>query len=91
MTEPALGGAVAAIAAGLAGGGLAVVREFLPADSIAGLRAEALRRDGAGLLAPAGTGRGGARVVRAEVRGDRIGWIEETTDVPAERVLFAAL
>ena len=91
MTQPVLSGAIAAIVAGLAGGGLAVVREFLHADSIAGLRAEALRRDGAGLLAPAGTGRGGARVVRADVRGDRIGWLDETGPAPAERELGIAL
>lgn len=91
MTHSARSGAIAAVVSGIAEGGLAVVREFLAAESIAGLRAEALRRDGAGLLAPAGTGRGGARVVRADVRGDRIGWLDETDPAPAERELGVAL
>jgi len=82
---------VAAVVAGIADEGLAVVRGFLPARAISGLRAEGLRRDGAGQLVPAGMGRGDARIVRGDVRGDRIGWLDETDPAPAERGLFAAL
>jgi SM-20-related protein len=79
------------VVAGLAGEVLAVVREFLPDATIAALRGEALRRDAAGLLAPAGTGRATARAVREDIRGDRIGWLDGADPAPAERTLFAAL
>ncbi len=91
MTLSVSSGALAGIVAGLAAEGLAVVRGFLPAEAVAGLRGEALRRDAAGLLAPAGTGHGDARIVRPDVRGDRIGWLDETDPAPAERALFGAL
>ncbi len=91
MTLSVRSSAIAAVVAGLADGGLVVVRDFLPAAAIAGLHAEALRREGAGLLAPAGTGRGDARIVRAEMRGDRIGWLDEADPAPAERELGIAL
>ncbi len=77
------------VVAGLAGEGIAVVRTFLPDTTIAALRGEALRRDAAGLLAAAGVGR--ARAVREDVRGDRVGWLDESTPVPTERALFSAL
>ena len=44
----------------------------------------------AGLLAPAGTGHGADRLVREDVRGDRIGWLDESDPAPAERALFTA-
>jgi SM-20-related protein len=79
------------VVAGLAGEGIAVVHAFLPDRTIAALRGEALRRDAAGLLAPAGTGRAAAWAVREDIRGDRIGWLDEGDPAPAERTLFAAL
>jgi SM-20-related protein len=82
---------VASVVAGLAGDGLAVVREFLPGPAIAALRDEAMRRDAAGSLVAAGVGRGSARAVREEVRGDRIGWLDERDPAPPERALFDAL
>jgi SM-20-related protein len=83
--------AVAAIVAGLAGEGIAIVADFLPEPTIAALRAEAMRRDAAGLLAAAGTGRRAKRTVRAGVRGDRIGWLDEGDVSPGERELQALL
>ena len=83
--------AIAAIVDGLAGEGIAIVAKFLPEVTIAALRAEALRRDAAGLLTAAGTGRGSGRAVREDVRGDRVGWIDASDAVPAERELMAAL
>jgi SM-20-related protein len=83
--------AIAAIVTGLAGEGIAIVADFLPEATIAALRAEALRRDAAGLLAAAGTGRGAMRTVRADVRGDRLGWLDEGDVSPAERELHAVL
>ncbi len=78
------------IVAGLAGDGVVVVPRFLPAAVIAALRGEALRRETAGVLAPAAVGHGADRRVRGDVRGDRIGWLDESDATPAERTLFAA-
>jgi SM-20-related protein len=80
-----------AVVEGLAAGGIAIVSDFLPAAEIAALRAEALRRDRAGELVPAGVGRGEERGVRDDVRGDRIRWLDEEGATPPERALFAAL
>jgi SM-20-related protein len=82
---------VAAVVDGLAADGIAVVADFLPEATIEALRTEALRRDAAGLLAAAGTGRGATRTVRADIRGDRIGWLDETNPAPAEREFLDAL
>lgn len=68
-----------------------MVREFLPEATIAALRGEALRRDAAGMLAAAGTGRGAGRSVREEIRGDRINWLDDGNPAKVERALFAAL
>ena len=68
-----------------------MVREFLPEATIAALRGEALRRDTAGMLAAAATGHGAGRQVREDIRGDRIGWLDEGSPAPVERALFAAL
>jgi SM-20-related protein len=94
--QPAVGSpissrVVTAVVARLAGEGIAVVDGFLPYTVITKLRAEGLRRDAAGLLAAAGTGRGAAREVHDDVRGDRIGWIDERAPTPPERALLAAL
>ena len=53
-------------------------RPNIPAGAtIAALRCEALRRDAAGLLRRPARAR--ARAVREDVRGDRIGWLDEST------------
>src|SRR4029453_18923256 len=83
--------AIAEVVAGLAERGLAIVGGFLPAPAIAALRAEALRRDGAGELAAAAIGHAGGRTGRSDIRGDRIRWLDEDDPAPAERSLHEAL
>ncbi len=80
-----------AIVAGLAAGGLALVRDFLAPDAIAALRDEGLRRDAAGEFVAAGVGRAAVRAPRSDVRGDRILWLDECDPTPAERTLWSAL
>src|SRR5204863_5639332 len=79
------------VVAGLAASGFAVVADFLPRPVIAALRAEAVRRAAADELTPAGIGRGGARIERADIRGDLIHWLDDVAAVPAERALRIAL
>jgi len=69
--------------------GLAVVREAIPAALVGALRVAAHERDAAGEFRPAGVGRAAARVERADVRGDRIRWLEPAEARPAEAALFA--
>jgi SM-20-related protein len=69
--------ALDSIVAGLAADGLGIVGDFMPPHAIAALRDEALRRDTAGELLPAGVGRASARIVRADIRGDRILWLDD--------------
>lgn len=80
-----------AVVDGVAAEGIAVVAGFLPEATIAALRAEALRRDGSGLLTAAATGHGAARTVHADVRGDRIGWLDQVDAAPVELELLARL
>lgn len=82
--------AIGAVIGGLARDGIAVVRDFLSARAIAALRAEGLSRERRGLLLPAGVGRAGERVVRHDIRGDRIAWLDDDP-APPERPLVAAL
>jgi len=83
--------AVAAVVAGLAADGIAVVPDFLPPDDIAGLRQEAMASDAVGALAPAGIGRGTARIARTDIRGDRIRWLDENAAASAETTFWARL
>jgi SM-20-related protein len=83
--------AIATAVDGIAVAGHAIVPAFLPPVAIAALRAEALRRDAAGELVTAGVGRGAARRERADMRGDRIRWLDETAMSPAERIVWPAL
>ena len=66
------------IVAGLAGEGIAVVRDFLPAadDRRAARRGAAPRCRGYCSSRPAWAA-GAARTVREDVRGDRVGWLDE--------------
>ena len=64
--------------------GYALVPNFLDPATVADLRANALRFERAGLLFPAAVGRGANRIERADIRGDRIRWLDETTDDTAE-------
>jgi SM-20-related protein len=79
------------VVAELARSGVAIVREFLPRKAIAELRDEALLRDARGDLLPAGLGRSSARVLRDDIRGDRILWLDEVDPAPAETALHLAL
>jgi SM-20-related protein len=82
---------VNAVVAGLAADGLAIVAQFLPPPAIAALRTEAERHALAGELAPAGIGRGSARIERADIRGDRIRWLDDTAAEPPEQAFRAAV
>jgi len=81
----------AAIAEAIATRGLAVVPAFLDAPLVAALRARARGRDARGELAVAGTGRGASLGHRADVRGDRIAWIDVASADAAESSLLASL
>jgi len=82
---------VDAVVDGVAADGIAVVGAFLPEATIAALCAEALRRDAGGLLTAAAIGRGATRTMHADVRGDRIGWLDPVDPAPAERELLAMI
>ena len=79
------------ICAAIENRGWAVEAAFLSEQSIAALRAEALRRDAAGEFHTAGVGRGVARVERSDIRGDRILWLDEHARCAAEAPLWEAL
>ena len=79
------------VAGALVDAGVAIVPRFLGAAATARLRERALTLDRSGGFVAAGVGRGGARVERADVRGDRIRWIETPSDDEAERALAEAL
>ena len=86
MTRTALAmPAIERVCAAIAEHGLAIEPGFLPPPLVASLAAEAQRRDAAGDFRPAGIGRGGRRVERSDIRGDRILWLEENAPVAAER------
>ncbi len=76
--------AVATAVAGIAERGYAVVAGALPEATVAALRVRALALDAAGELAPARVGRGAGLGRHDDVRGDRIRWLPERSDDPAE-------
>ncbi|HUH93488.1 MAG TPA: 2OG-Fe(II) oxygenase [Casimicrobiaceae bacterium] len=79
------------IAAAIAKDGLAVVPRFAPRGLAEALAAEARRRDAAGEFRLAGVGRGAGRAMRADIRGDRTCWLDESELAPAERCLWGVL
>ena len=84
----------AALVAGIAERGYAVVDGALDAKVVDGLRAHALALEAAGQLSPAGVGRGLARTERADIRGDRIAWLDNAQPAPPEiaaHALFEAV
>jgi len=87
--------AVPANAAGfveaLAATGLAIAIDAVRAPLVGALRRAALERDAAGEFRAAAVGRGAGRAKRADVRGDRIRWLEPGDANPAEAALFATL
>ncbi len=74
----------------LAGPGYAVERGFLAQDAARALRAALRVRDAAGTFHGAGIGVGAERVVRPDIRGDRICWLD-APEGAAECDVFAAL
>jgi SM-20-related protein len=65
-----------AIAAAIAQHGYAVVAGALAESTVDALRARARELDTAGALAPAHIGRARTRAMRADIRGDRIAWLD---------------
>ncbi len=71
--------------------GYAVTPRFLAVNAVAALRERALALDAAGALVRAAVGRGAARTLRNDVRGDRIAWLDDASPHAAERPLIEAL
>jgi SM-20-related protein len=71
--------------------GWAVVEDFLPADAIAALAAEAAQLRAVGCFSPAGVGRLADRMVRADIRGDQIYWLDEQALTAAQSRYWTAL
>ena len=69
--------------------GYAIAPAFAVADVVAALRERAMTLEKCGALVPAAVGRGDLRSVRADVRGDRIAWLDEAA--PHDTELNAAL
>jgi len=80
----------APLADAIAASGVAIVPGFLDGALTARLRARALGLDRAATFVAAGVGHGESRVRRADVRGDRIAWIDTPSDDAAERALADA-
>jgi SM-20-related protein len=92
MTDQVVGSdTIARVVEMIASQGYAVAANFLDRATVAALLANALRFERAGSLVPAAVGRGADRIERTDIRGDRIRWLEETTDDTAERSLRDAL
>jgi len=77
-------GAIAAV-------GWTVVEDCVARPLVTALRATMCGRDAEGELRAAGVGRGDRRVERADIRGDRIAWLDESALAPPERALWDAL
>ena len=71
--------------------GFAVTPRFLAVNAVRALRERALALDAAGALVRAAVGRGAARTLRNDVRGDRIAWLDDASPHAAERPLIEAL
>jgi len=80
-----------AIGRGLGDAGRVVVPAFVSDDLVRRLRERARTLDRDDRFAPAGVGRAGSRTERADVRGDRIAWLDASTTHTAERELAAVL
>lgn len=84
-------GLAVVIGAGLADRGRVVMPGFVSDDLVRRLRGRARSLDRDERFAPGGVGRAGSRVERADIRGDRIAWLDTTSSDAAERELAAAL
>ena len=76
-----------ALIEGIAARGYAVVREAVPESTVVSLRHRARAVDDAGAFIAAGIGRAGARTQWRDIRGDRIAWLPDAPDDPAERAI----
>lgn len=83
--------AVARICAAIADDRVAIEPKFLAAHAVYALAAEARRRDAAGEFHAARVGRGGQRIERRDIRGDRTLWLDERAPTPAEVALWDVL
>ena len=90
-TTPVVDAAVASAAERLAAEGHAIVPDFVSAELVAALAAEARHRNAAGDFRAAGIGRGADRVERRDIRGDALLWLDEQALAPPERALCDAL
>lgn len=77
-------------AASLAARGFAVVQQFLSADAVDALAAEAQAGFAQGRGTPAHVGQGPSRRQRLDVRGDEIIWLDAPAS-PAQLAYFAAI
>lgn len=83
--------AVASAAERVAAEGHAIVPDFVSAELVAALAAEARRRNAAGDFRAAGIGRGVDRVERRDIRGDALLWLDGLALAPPEVALCGAL
>jgi SM-20-related protein len=70
---------------GLAKQGWCVAAGFLSKDHTEALAVEAREAESKGMLQPAGVGAGASRIVRLDVRGDHIVWLEPPGATAAQR------
>lgn len=68
--------------------GWVVVPGFLSRDETGTLRDDLRQAWDTGALRPAGIGHGGGHQLRADIRGDRILWLDEVAAVPAQQAYF---
>lgn len=83
--------AIASVIDAIATRDYAIAPDFIDDATVAALRSRALALDEAGLFSPAAIGRGPGRAARADIRGDRVCWLDPSACDPAERSLFARL
>lgn len=79
------------VVAQLARRDFAVVRDFLPRPAIDALRTEQQALYARGLAVAAAIGRGHARQLRSDLRGDEILWLDPANLSPAQAVYWDAI
>lgn len=71
--------------------GYAATDDFLDHRSIQTLAAECCSANAAGLLQPASVGRGDARALRSEIRGDRTRWLDPAEPTVAQTAYWSRI
>jgi SM-20-related protein len=71
--------------------GYAVVPHFVDDSTVAALRSRVLQSDATGLLFPAAIGHESRRLERADIRGDRIQWLDQDSRDEFEQSLYVKL